>query len=270
MSGDARRSSSRSRGKGAGAQPNGAARPGSQVPCTACPLRKRAHFREFSAEELDFVRSFKKGELRVDRGATLLAEGAASAHFYTVLSGWGFRYKQLEDGRRQIVNYVMPGDLVGLQGSVMGEMRHSVESLSAMTLCVFDRDRLFALFEKHASLAYDITWIASREECMLDDNLLAVGQRSAYERVAYLVALLSDRATRSGLSGGAPKLLPLTQQHVADTLGLSLVHTNRTIRRLVAEKVVDWSERGCEVLQPPKLVRIAEWTPGSQPVRPFI
>jgi len=74
-------------------------------------------FRPFTAEELAFISRFKKGELTVERGATVLVEGSHSAHLYTVLSGWAFRYKLLSDGRRQILNYTMPGDLIGLQGA---------------------------------------------------------------------------------------------------------------------------------------------------------
>ncbi|MGO7895837.1 Crp/Fnr family transcriptional regulator, partial [Rhizobium leguminosarum] len=73
----------------------------------------------------------------------------------TVLAGWGFRYEMLEDGRRQILNYITPGDLVGLQGTMAGEMQHSVEALSPVSLCVFERDRLMTLYNKHASRAFD-------------------------------------------------------------------------------------------------------------------
>src|SRR6185312_8365246 len=148
---------------------------GKRIPCEKCPLRERPVFRPFERKELAFVSRFKTGELSVDRGTTVLVEGSHSAHLYTVLSGWGFRYKLLSDGRRQILNYVMPGDLIGLQGSVMGEMQHSIEALSPMLLCVFERSELHELYRNYPDLAYDITWLASREERMLDENLLSVG-----------------------------------------------------------------------------------------------
>ena len=101
-----------------------------QYPCERCPLRPLDVFRSFEKSELAFVSTFKKGELSVDKGATVLVEGNHSAHLYTVLSGFGFRYKLMADGGRQILNYLLPGDLIGLQGSLMGEMQHSVEALS--------------------------------------------------------------------------------------------------------------------------------------------
>jgi hypothetical protein len=74
--------------------------PGRQVPCEQCPLRKMEVLRDFSPEELDFVRNFKSGELNIEAGASVLLEGTNSAYLYTVLVGWAFRYKSLPDGRR--------------------------------------------------------------------------------------------------------------------------------------------------------------------------
>ncbi|MBD9374223.1 Crp/Fnr family transcriptional regulator [Rhizobium sp. ARZ01] len=240
------------------------------TPCAKCPLRALKHFREFSADELDFVSRFKAGELSVERGATILVEGTHSPHIYTVLSGLGFRYKLLEDGRRQIMNYAFPGDLLGLQGVLMGELDHSVEALTPITLCVFERSKLESLFERHASLAYDLTWIAAREERILDEHLLSIGRRSALERTAYLLSYIHQRGNAVAGSGGAKKIIPLTQQHLADTLGLSLVHTNKTLRRLAERRLIRWQDGGCEVLEADELLRVSGWEGLKETARPFI
>ena len=241
-----------------------------QYPCENCPLRPLPVFREFDKQELAYVSKFKKGELAVDKGATVLVEGSHSAHLYTVLSGWAFRYKLLSDGRRQILNYSMPGDLIGLQGSVMGEMQHSIEALSPMLLCVFERENLHELYRNHPGLAYDITWLASREERMLDENLLSIGRRTALERTAYLIAFIASRAAVVGLNGKAPVKIPITQQHIADTLGLSLVHTNKTIRKLIDRKLIAWRDGGCEVVDREALKDLARWEGLGEGRRPLI
>ncbi|MFN0263634.1 Crp/Fnr family transcriptional regulator [Tepidamorphus sp. 3E244] len=245
------------------------AKSSSTYSCENCPLRDRSEFRAFTKSELEFVRSFKTGELSVDPGSTVLVEGSHSAHLFTVLTGWGFRYKTLEDGRRQILNYVMPGDLIGLQGTLMGEMQHSVEALSNMRLCVFERDRTRELFSKHPDLGYDLTWIASREERILDENLLSIGRRTALERAAYLLALIHQKAMSVGLLNGDVRL-PITQQHVADTLGLSVVHTNKTLKKLAARGFIRWLDRGCEVVNIEGLFDIAKWEGLTEECRPFI
>ncbi|NTJ41974.1 Crp/Fnr family transcriptional regulator [Agrobacterium larrymoorei] len=241
----------------------------STTPCEQCPLRGLPHFRDFSPPELNFVSHFKTGELSVESGAIVLMEGSHSAHLYTVLEGWGFRYKTLEDGRRQILNYIMPGDLIGLQGTIMGEMQHSVEALSPVTLCVFERGRLNTLFIDHPSLAYDLTWIAASEERMLDSHLLSVGRRTALERAAYLLAFLHDKASRVGLLDGNA-VIPVTQQHVADTLGLSIVHTNKTLRKLAERNFIRWIDKGCMVLDEDGLADVAGWDREPRKGRPFI
>jgi len=243
---------------------------GKRIACTQCPLRKRAVFRPFEQDELAFISRFKSGELSVDQGATVLVEGSHSAHLYTALSGWGFRYKLMTDGRRQILNYVMPGDLIGLQGSLMDEMSHSVEALSPMLLCVFERDHLFELYRNHPGLAYDITWLASREEQMLDENLLSLGRRTAMERAAYLIAFIAGRAETVGLNDSNPPEIPITQQHIADTLGLSLVHTNKTLRKLVQRHLISWRERGCAVRDMQGLLDLARWEGMKETVRPLV
>lgn len=229
-----------------------------------------AHFRAFTPDELRFVSNFKRGELVAETGSTILTEGTHSADLFTLMSGWLFRFKTLEDGRRQILNYCLPGDLVGLQGPITGVMDHSVEALSPAVLCVFQRDKLTDLFANHPGLSFDVTWIASREERMLDENLLSLGRRSALERAAYLVAFLYQRAASVGLVEDKPLLIPITQQHVADTLGLSIVHTNKTLRKLADRGLIRWHGRACEVIDARALLRVAGWSGILENQRPLI
>ncbi len=243
---------------------------GHYTPCENCPLRKRASLRTFTPEELGFVKQFKTDELRVDAGASFLRQGARSEHLYTVLSGWAFRYKSLDDGRRQILNYALPADMVGLQGTLMREMEHSVEALTPLVLCVFPRSKLWDLYSQFPSLAFDITWLAAREEQLIDENLVSLGRRTAIERTAFILLHLFARAEEAGLTKNASIQFPFTQQHLADTLGMSLVHTNKTLKRLTASKAVRWKDRVFELVDRAALVAIAGDDPSHHRPRPFI
>ena len=238
--------------------------------CELCPLRKRESLREFNAEELAYVKEFKVDELRVDPGASFLREGTRSEHLYTVLSGWAFRYKRLDDGRRQILNYALPADMVGLQGALMREMEHSVEALTPLTLCVFPRAKMWDLYSRVPSLAFDITWLAAREEQLIDQHLLSVGRRSALERTAYLLLHLFVRAQEAGMVKDNTIQFPFTQQHLADTLGMSLVHTNKTLKRLLQSNAVRWKDRVFELLDRASLVEIAGEDVKMLRPRPYI
>jgi CRP/FNR family transcriptional regulator len=244
---------------------------GRKVPCEKCPLRAVHALRDFSAKELAFVSVFKSGELNVQAGTSILLQGTNSAHLYTILSGWAIRYKTLPDGRRQILNYALPSDLIGLQGSLNEEMQHSVEALTDTMLCVFPREKLWSLYSDYPTLAFDVTWLAAREEQILDEHLLSVGRRTAMERLAYLLLALFDRAADVGLTKANAVQFPFTQQHVADTLGMSLVHTNKTLQRLTATGAMRWKDRKFEIFNRDALASIAKYErPESRGRRPFL
>jgi CRP-like cAMP-binding protein len=240
------------------------------VPCLKCPLREQKGLRDFSEQELSFVRTLKTDEIHIPAGTTFLRQGARSEQLYTVLKGWGFRYKMLDDGRRQILNFALPADLIGLQGSLMEEMEHSVEALTDISLCVFPRAKVWALYSNVPSLAFDITWLAARSEQLGDEHLLSVGQRTALERTACVLLTLFVRASEVGLTKGNTIQFPFTQQHLADALGMSLVHTNKTLKRLYAANVIRWKGRLFELLDRAKLADIAGGDIIVRRQRPFI
>ncbi len=225
------------------------------VRCSACPLRKKNLFVPFTDDEVAFMEKFKVGELTVDAGTTILLEGSNSPQLFTVLSGMGTRSKTLIDGRRQVINFLFPGDFIGLQAGLMGEMKHSVEASIPMRLCVFSRADLWNLFKAHASRAYDLTWIAAVEEHFLGETIASLGQRDALGRVAWALLRIHQRLTAvdAGTDNGVP--MPYRQQDLADALGLSLVHTNKTLANLREKRIASWM-RG--TLTIPNMKRLAE------------
>lgn len=244
--------------------------PAQGVACKNCPLRENPNFRKFESDELEFVQSFKTGELVIEAGETVLSDGHDAAHLYTVLEGWAVRLKYLPDGERQVLNFALPGDFLGLQATIFGAMQHTVEALTRVRLCVFSRSRLWDLYSSYPALGFDITWLAAREEAMLADHLVNVGQRSAFIRMAYLFAHIYDRARRAKIAKGMRISLPLTQEHVADALGLSSVHTNKTLRKLRATRCIEWS-RGELVIKDLKMLHeLGDFDPSEKGPRPFV
>jgi CRP/FNR family transcriptional regulator len=160
--------------------------------------------------------------------------------------------------------------MVGLQGTLMREMEHSVEALTPLTLCVFPRSKLYDLYSQFPSLAFDITWLAAREEQLIDEHLVSLGRRTALERTAFLLLHLFERARELNLVKDNAIQFPFTQQHLADALGMSLVHTNKTLKRLMASKAVSWKGRVFAVLDRQLLEQVAgDEVPKRRP-RPFI
>ena len=238
--------------------------------CLNCPLRKRPAFEPFTDAELAFMRRFKAGELTVGPRTTILLQGAASPQIFTALSGWGVRYTLLPDGARQVINFVMPGDLVGLQAGLLGEMQHSVDSLTDMTLCVFARADLWELFKNNPARAYDLTWLAAREEHFLGDLLTTVGRRTGIARVAWGLVTLYRRARVRQLARDGVLPMPFRQQDLADAFGLSLVHTNKTLAQMRARSLIAIGNGELKLLDLPALETIAKVEAEVETRRPLI
>lgn len=203
------------------------------VACKDCPLRTLELFIPHSPEQLALIQSLKRGHTNVQAGQTIIHEGQSDALLYTLWAGWAFRFKTLSDGRRQILNFLLPGDFIGVQQKMSEALSHGVQALSDVQLCVFSRDALWDLHRSQPAMGFNLTWLTAQEQSVVDDSLLSVGRRSAEERIAALLIVLFKRSAAmlpDAGEGGVP--FPLTQQHIADALGLSLVHTNKTLRKL--------------------------------------
>lgn len=241
-----------------------------RVRCTACPLRALPCFAPFTEEEAAFMATFKAGELDVDKGSAIVMEGFGSPHLFTVLEGMGTRSKTLPDGRRQVIGFVFPGDLIGLQAAVLEEMQHTVQASTKMLLCVFRRADFYRLFRETPERGYDVSWLAAREEFFLGDSLLTVGRRDAIAKVAFGLWTLHRRACDVGLATESAMDMPFTQRDLADALGLSLVHTNKTLRALSERQVVDWSDRMIRIHDMAALKEIAQIEDAPPRLRPLI
>ena len=239
------------------------------VACSACPLRELPLFNEHSNVELALIESLKKGQIAVRAEHSIIAEGQADAPLYTLFSGWAFRFKTLSDGRRQILNFLLPGDFIGVQQKMGDASAHGVDALSDVVLCVFRRDALWELHRATPALGFSVTWLTAHEESVVDDTLLSVGRRSAEERIATLLIVLFKRVAALLPDGEAARGVPfpLTQQHIADGLGLSLVHTNKTLRKLARRGLHRIEDGRLQLLDVKALAKLADLYGDGRPTR---
>ncbi|WP_420862972.1 Crp/Fnr family transcriptional regulator [Algirhabdus cladophorae] len=225
--------------------------------CEHCPLRARDQFIPMSQEEVTVMQRFKVGELVVDAGTQILMQGSNSPQLFTALHGMGLRYKYLPDGKRQVANFLFPGDFIGLQAAMMGEMGHSVEATTKMTLCVFDRSAMWGFFKDNPERAFAITWLAAIEEHFLGDALATVGQRTALQSIAWALSKVYLRGQELNMVSKHQMPMPYRQQDLADALGLSLVHTNKTLAVLRNRQLAHWSDGILSVTNIDDLAQIA-------------
>nr|WP_315429480.1 Crp/Fnr family transcriptional regulator [uncultured Albidiferax sp.] len=243
-----------------------------EVRCSACPLRPLPLFLHNDDDEVSIVQSLKRREIQMGPGETLIHEGQTDAPLYTLREGWAFRYKTLSDGRRQILTFLLAGDFIGVQQKMGDAAAHGVMTLTDSLFCVFQRDSLWELHRQSPAMGFNITWLTAHEESLVDDTLLSVGRRSAEERIATLLILLFKRAAALQDDGGAAGVpFPLTQQHIADGLGLSLVHTNKTLRKLERRGLHHIEDGRLWLRDAKTLVRLADlYGDGRPPQRPLV
>lgn len=240
------------------------------IPCVNCPLQALPGLRPLTAAQVEFMLTFKQGEVYVAKGGQMLSQGATSPHLYTLLQGVVFRFKTLEDGRRQIVNYLFPGDMIGLQSAMEDPLTYGIEAVTDARVCIFQRERFLDLFGAHPRLGFDVAWLAARQEGSLDEHLTSVGRRSARERIAYLAVFLFLRGRTTGMSGRTYLNLPLTQAQIADTIGLSVVHTNKTLQALRKSNVIEWTPDRIGIHDLDAAVAFAKYDLPAESPRPFI
>lgn len=147
-------------------------------------------------------------------------------------TGWAFRYKLLFDGTRQILDFVLPGELVGFPGTErLPYMDHSVETVTEMKYFAHSLSDVIRLSQSDASILSALVWMISSEKARAFERLIDIGRRNARERVAHLILELFNRLQIADPTITGPCPFPLTQVVIADSLGLSPVHVNRVIRQ---------------------------------------
>jgi CRP-like cAMP-binding protein len=225
-------------------------------------VRKLGSLIDLSNEEIACLDSLQSDGKTFERHATLYGEGDRLDRTYIVRDGWAMRHKTLSDGRRQILNFVLPGDFIAIYGSLMETADHSVETLTRLQAYSFAPQRIVEVFGTCPRLGAAIAWAAGREEAILAEQVVRIGRRSAYERTAHLFLELLRRLQLVGLAGQHSFEMPLSQDVLADSLGLSMVHVNRTLRRLRHAGLVRLVDKRLIIDDVAKLEGIADFTPG--------
>jgi CRP-like cAMP-binding protein len=207
-------------------------------------IRRLKAFRQISATAAAALdKALRERILREGAGHDLIVEGDRPDRIRVVLSGWLARYKTLEDGRRQIVNFVLPGDTCDAFVYLLARMDHSICSLTQVVYSEIDRERFETLVAGDIGLS-EAVWIESLASCAIQREwALNIGRRVALERVAHLLCEIFERLRPVGLVDGKSCAFPITQMDLADATGLSVVHLNRTLQELRSAGLIVLRER---------------------------
>ncbi|MHB8283751.1 MAG: Crp/Fnr family transcriptional regulator [Caulobacteraceae bacterium] len=224
-------------------------------------FRRLASLAVLSPEEEQLVQRLSQRSEDHSPNTFLVTEGEAVRPRF-VVSGWACRQRMLPDGRRQIFSLVLPGDAIGVgaQPRPLG----SASTVALTRLVTVDASGLVETLERSGvapNLATAVRLQAGLDEALLLDHVVRLGRQTAYERVAHLLLELQSRLFTIGLADGVNFPLPLTQESLADVLGLSIVHVNRTLQQLRREKMIKLAGFKVTLLEPQLLATIADYRP---------
>ena len=206
-------------------------------------IRKLEHFAPFTAEERDALLAACSEIRRVGAREDLIRQGDRPVAVNLLLSGFACRYKVLPDGRRQVLAFFVPGDFCDFRNYLLARLDHSIGMLTQGTVAALSMEAAEALLGRWPRISRAIWWAQLVEEAITREWLASVGQRTAIERTAHLFCEVFWRLRAVGLTRGTACEMPFTQSEMADTLGLSAVHVNRTLQELRRSELITLRER---------------------------
>jgi CRP-like cAMP-binding protein len=191
----------------------------------------------------------------------IVAEGRPPHAINVFETGWGCRYKTLEDGRRQIVGLFLPGDMCDLNVYLLSQMDHSIGALTAATISEISRSGFDELMTSHPRIRSALWWEQLVAGAIQREWSVNLGQRTALERLAHLLCEVFYRLRVVGLTDGDRCDFPLTQTELGEATGLSTVHVNRTLQELRAANLIILKDRTLQIPDLEELEDVAMFDP---------
>jgi CRP-like cAMP-binding protein len=200
------------------------------------------------------------GELRqIYKNKDLVVAGRACRTFFINHNGWLFRYKILHNGDRQIVDFILPGQIFGLQACFFKASLYSIATATDASVSAIPLEAVDSVFERNLPLAKALFWSAVCEAAIVGEHLIDAARRSACERVSHLMLELFVRLKTTGQTEGMSFNMPLTQELIGDALGLTTVHVNRTLRSLREDGLIKMSNKCVTILDFDALALLADF-----------
>jgi CRP-like cAMP-binding protein len=232
------------------------------VECPACGARRSGLCEGCCPETLQTIARFKSGDREIRASHNVFSPGEPCTSIYNLVSGWVFLYNILEDGRRQILHFALPGAVLGFDPRQGALATYGAEALTDSVVCIIPHKELGALSEKYPKIGMRLAWLSSRDSILAYDKMTSIGRHSARERVAHLILELFIRYRMQWPGHQIEEMyLPVTQEHIGDATGLTGVHVNRVLSDLRKQGIVEFHYKRLRILDPDKLADIASVDP---------
>lgn len=232
-------------------------------------VKKLSSFVQFSDDEIDALKLLARSPKSFRSDQILIHEGSPSDSVYLMVSGLACRYKILAGGRRQILGYLIPGDLCDVHFVVANQPDHSVALVGDSSVARIPIRKIIELVALYPNIGRALTLASLIDSGILREWLLGVGQRDALQRLSHFFCEMAVRLESIGETNADGSFeLPVNQITLADTLGLSPVHINRTLQRLRSDGLIRLCHRRLAILDRDRLATIAGFDAGYLRLRP--
>ena len=219
---------------------------------------KLERYVRLSGDDRAAVSALEETNVRTVRGRRdIIREGEHPRFVKLFVEGWAVRYKMLEDGRRQIIAFLIPGDLCDLNNFILKEMDHSIGSLTSVTFAQLPRESFETIERDNPRLTQALEWDMLVQASIQREWAVNLGQRTAIERVAHLLCELFARLDMAGLCKDNSCQIPVTQTDMSEATGITAVHVNRTLQELRAQGLIQWKGREVTILDIEALKQLA-------------
>ena len=215
--------------------------------------RKMASAGALSDRLISDIKTLARDRVEISANRPIVKEHERCPQLYLIESGWVFRSRGLASGRRQIVNYALPGDILCADSVLFKTSSFDLTARTPVSLIRIESPASVELFDKHPGLAAAVAWTMGQEESILAERVVSLGRRDSLEKLAHALCELEARLSAIGQMRGRTIELPLNQEDFADILGISVIHVNRTFRRMSEDKIAEYRKGQIELLDHAKL-----------------
>ncbi|MBL8579671.1 MAG: Crp/Fnr family transcriptional regulator [Mesorhizobium sp.] len=201
---------------------------------------------------------YRDGDRKIEAGRNLFSIGSSGKSIFNLLEGWVAVYTLLEDGRRQIVQFALPGAILGVLPSRRAPATVGAQALTEVVVSVIPVSVLTSHSQADPEIGMRLARSLAHDCNLAFDHLTSIGRRSARERVAHLLLELFTRYRAQWPGNRSEEMvLPLTQEQIGDATGLTFVHVNRVLSALRKEGIVQFHYRRLRILDPDRLIEVA-------------
>jgi CRP-like cAMP-binding protein len=218
-------------------------------------------FTRLSSDDRSALGELSRNSRYIDARRDLVSEGDKPRYVHLVMDGWACRYKQLPDGKRQIVALFVPGDFCDVNVYILRAMDHSIAAITRLKVAMITPEEMNALTAERPRITQALWWHELVTAAVQREWTLNLGQRTAYERIGHLLVELYLRLQTVGRAQDGRCDFPLTQNDLADATGLTPVHVNRMLQELRRDGLIELERKQLQIIDLQRLMGVSMFNP---------